>query len=386
MDVPGSTLGPVSGGGWMAVVRPVWGRWLVVPTALILVGVVVALPAPNRTVVPTPLRSGAAALSGPDLPGLTSAWPTARPRALPAPSDGAVFVPQLVVSDTTTVGVATSPDGRQAALVAASADGQTRVLQSAAGGLFQGVVLADGRLYWMLTAPEPTGRVAVGLWSATPNGGPAVLLTSDVGLPLLPASGPGVQIIGDRLYWTATQPGGDRLAPPRGPTQLRSIPLAGGPVQVRTVPGVWTISRWPWLLTIPDTGAAPARYDLDRALATPLVVPPGYRQMTCGPAWCLASGDGGAELLRPDASDPRLLSGADTRPATGEVVLLDRYAPLLVPAGATQRLLLYDITARRSVLVAPAVTGAGSDGRHLWWSTGDHEALRWYGLDLASLR
>jgi hypothetical protein len=32
------------------------------------------------------------------------------------------------------------------------------------------------------------------------------------------------------------------------------------------------------------------------------------------------------------------------------------------------------------------VTGAGSDGRYLWWSTGDHEALRWYGLDLTSLR
>ena len=226
----------------------------------------------------------------------------------------------------------------------------------------------------------------VGLWSAAPDGGPPVLLTSDVGLPLLPGSGPGMQVAGGRLYWTATSPGGNRLAPPQGPTQLRSVPLAGGPVQVGTVPGVWTMSRWPWLVTVPDSGSPPARYDLDRALATPVVVPSGYRQVSCGPGWCLALGDGGAELVRPDGSDPRPLGGAGTRPATGEVVLLDRYAPLLVSAGAVQRLVLYDIAARRTVVVASAVTGAGSDGRYLWWSTGDHEALRWHGLDPGSRR
>jgi hypothetical protein len=369
-------------------VRLVWGRWLVVPTALALVGVLLALPAPRHpAAVPAPTPSGAAASSGTDVPGLTTVWPAARPFALPIPSDGSMFVPQLVLSATITVSVATSPDGRQAALVSASADGRTRVLQTATGGLFQGVGLAEGRLYWMLTAPDPTGRVVVGLWSAAADGGPAVLLTPDVGLPLLPGAGPGMQVVGGRLYWTATAPGSDRLAPPQGPTQLRSVPLAGGPVQVRTVPGVWTMSRWPWLVTVPDTGAAPARYDLDGALATAVVVPSGYRQVSCGPAWCLALGDGGAELVRPDGSDPRPLGGAGTRPATGEVVLLDRYAPLLVSAGAVQRLLLlYDIAARRSVLVAAAVTGAGSDGRYLWWSTGDHEALRWYGLDVSSLQ
>jgi hypothetical protein len=370
-------------------VRAVWGRRLMVPAAVILVGLLVALPAPRRpTPVPTPgisARSGAAAPSGPDLPGLASIWPTARPHALPAPSDGSVFTPQLVLSDTTVVGVATSPDGRQAALVAASVGGQTRVLQAAVRGLFQGVVLADGRLYWMLTAPDPTGRVSVGLWSTTPDGGPAVVLTSDVGLPLLPA-GHGMQVVGGRLYWTAAAPSGDAIGPPHGPTQLRSVPLAGGPVQVRTVPGVWTMSRWPWLVTVPDTGAAPARYDLDRDFTTAVAVPLGYWQVSCGPAWCLAFGDGGAELVRPDGSDPRLLGGAGTQPATGDVVLLNRYAPVLAPARAGQRLVLYDIAARRSVLVAPAVTGAGSDGRYLWWSTGDHEALRWYGLDLTSLR
>jgi hypothetical protein len=368
-------------------VRLVRGGWLLVPAALILIGVLIALPGPRRpTAIPAPTRPGVAASSGSDLPGLASVWPTARPLALPGPSDGSMFLPQLVLSATTTVGVATSPDGRRAGLVAASADGRTQVLQAATRGLFQGVILAGGRLYWMLTAPDAAGRVVVGLWSAATDGGPPVLLTSDVGLPLLPAGGPGLWVRDGRLYWTAMPPGGDGLGPPRGPTQLRSVPLAGGLVQVRTVPGVWTLSGWPWLVTVADTGAAPARYDLDRALATPVVVPSGYGQVACGPAWCLAYGDAGAELIRPDGSDPRPLGAAGTRPATGQVALLDRYTPLLVPAGVGQRLVLCDIATRRSVLVAPAVTGAGSDGRYLWWSTGDHEALRWYGLDLAGLR
>jgi hypothetical protein len=371
-------------------VRLVWVRWLPVSAALVLIGVLVALPAPRRmAAVPAPAasaRSGAGGSGGADLPGLAGTWPRARPLALPDPPDGSVFSPQLVLSATTTVGVATSPDGRQAALVAASADGRTRVVQTAAGGLFQGVMLAAGRLYWMLTAADASGRVGVGLWSAAPDGGPAVLLTSDVGLPLLPGPGQGMPVMGGRLYWTATQAGGARLGPPQGPTQLRSVALSGGPVQVRTVPGVWTMSGWPWLVTAPDTGAAPARYDLDHSLATAVAVPAGYRQVSCGPAWCVAVGDAGVELVRPDGSDPRPLPGAGSTPATGEVVLVNRYAPLLSPAGAGRRLVLYDITAHRLVVVASAVTDAGSDGRYLWWSTGDHEALRWHGLDLESLR
>jgi hypothetical protein len=186
--------------------RLVWGRWLMVPAAVVMVGVAVALPAPRRpTAVPGPgvsARSGAATPGGADLPGLASTWPEARPLALPVPSDGSAFVPRLVLSDADTVAVAIGPDGGEAALVAVSADGRTKVLQAAAGGLFQGVVLAAGR-----------------------------------------------------LYWTATPPGGDRAGPPHGPTELRSVPLAGGPVRVRTVPGVWTMSRWPWLVTTPDVGA-----------------------------------------------------------------------------------------------------------------------------------
>ena len=48
--------------------------------------------------------------------------------------------------------------------------------------------------------------------------------------------------------------------------------------------------------------------------------------------------------------------------------------------------MVYDLAAHRSVLVAPTVSDATTDGRYLWWSTGDHETQSWYGLDLTTLR
>ena len=56
-----------------------------------------------------------------------------------------------------------------------------------------------------------------------------------------------------------------------------------------------------------------------RIIAQVIAVPAGYRQVACGPAWCLASGDSGAELLRPDGSDPRPVGGAGTRLVSGTV-------------------------------------------------------------------
>jgi hypothetical protein len=275
--------------------------------------------------------------------------------------------------------VVASPDGRATALVTLDSGGGTRVLQSATGGVFLGLVRAGDRLYWLTTGAA--GRS--GLWSAALDGGPAALVTADIGVPLLPGPGRPMPVVDGRLYWTATAPGGDLRDPPRGPTQLRSVPLPGGPVQVRTVPGVWAVSQWPWLVSVTDTGVAPARYDITRAASVP--VPAGYRRVLCGAQWCLAQGDTSMALVRPDGTDARPLGGPATRAAVAEVAVLSRYVPLLVPAAGGQRLVLYDIAGRRSVLVAPVVSDAGSDGRYLWWATGDHEAQRWTALDLSAL-
>ena len=48
-----------------------------------------------------------------------------------------------------------------------------------------------------------------------------------------------------RVYWTATAlaSGGEPA------TEVRSVPVEGGPVEVRTEPGEWSLSRWPWLVS-----------------------------------------------------------------------------------------------------------------------------------------
>jgi hypothetical protein len=234
-------------------------------------------------------------------------------------------------------------------------------LTSAAGGadgLFQGVVLAactgcsplrtrPAGWGWGCGAPQRTaGRPSC----SPPMSGCRYC-----------ARGQGMPVVGGRLSALLDGDASGRRPPwaPRGPTQLRSVPLAGGRMQVRTVPGCGPCPGGRgWL-----PSWTPARYDLDRDVTTAVVVPPGYRKVSCGWAWCLAfGGQPVRNWFDRTGSDPRALGGADTQSATRDAVLLERYTLVLVPAGAGQRLVLYDIAARRSVLVAPAVTGAGSDG------------------------
>jgi hypothetical protein len=356
--------------------------WLVVPAALLLVGVLLMLPGPDRQ--PQPSRAVASASTSPGLPLLSTVWPGTRPVPVPRLADGSAVKPLLATS-TAIVGVVDSPDLTRTTLITI-AGGRDTMLQTAVGGLFQGIALVGDRLFWMLTSPATGTAASVGLWSAPIAGGTPVLVTADVGLPLLPGPGYTLQVHTGRLYWTSLPAAADETGgPPTGPTQIRSIPVSGGAVQVHSIPGVWAVSAWPWLVTAPDIAPLPGRYNLDHNTADPIVLPAGYRQVACGPAWCLASGDTGVELLRPDGTDPRPAGPAGTRPVTDTITVQDRYVPLLQPVAATQRLVLDDLTARRLVLVAPAVTDATTDGQHLWWSTGDHETLTWSGLDLTEL-
>jgi hypothetical protein len=194
-----------------------------------------------------------------------------------------------------------------------------------------------------------------------------------------------LEVVADRLYWTATPAGADR-------TELRSVPLRGGPVRVDTLPGAWAMSAWPWLVSAPSATGAPMRlYDVDTR--TTVTVPaPAHQQVSCSPAWCrIVPPDprtGRTQLIRPDGSDRREVGPAGALPVSGDVAARDRFEPMLVPpsgSGLGARLVLHDLAAARDVVVAPIVTNASADADHLWWSTGDNETLAWYGLDLRTL-
>jgi hypothetical protein len=322
---------------------------------------------------------------------LSSVWPAARPftfsGVLP---DGSAYVPAVVIDATTSVGRATSPDQSRTSLVVRTG-GAARVVQTALidqGGLIDGITVAqDTEIYWMLTAPDATGRARVALWSAAVSGGPARLVTADVGLPALAGSKYGLQAVDGRLWWASTS-GPDQT----DRTELRSVALAGGPVTVRTIPGAWTMSRWPWLVTSPAAGAAGTlirRYDVATG-ATQTVPAAAGTSVGCGPVWCLTAPGDAVTLFHPDGSDIRRIATGRTLPALVDVALADRFAPLLAPASANPDsgltvLRLYDTVTGRTVLVDWGVNQVGGDDDFLWWATGDSEAVAWHALDLRTL-
>ncbi|HYN92643.1 MAG TPA: hypothetical protein VES42_02195, partial [Pilimelia sp.] len=55
------------------------------------------------------------------------------------------------------------------------------------------------------------------------------------------------------------------------------------------------------------------------------------------------------------------------------------------PAVTSQDLLLYDVRAKRTAVVAAGVGQVVSRAGWLWWSTGEEEQLRWQALDLRTL-
>jgi hypothetical protein len=307
---------------------------------------------------------------------LADVWPRVRPLQVSGfLPDGSTYQPRRLLDPGTSVGVATAPDGVRTTLTLVSG-AHAVPLQTRQSGLYQGITATSDRLFWMLTATDPVGQPSVGLWTAPRTGGPATPLATDVGLPMLLGSGYDISVVGQRLYWTSTQPGADQ-------SEMRSISVNGGPVRVERIPGGWAMSRWPWLVSPP--GDTPTRL---RNLATGSTVT-AVASAPCSPAWCrLLAGDRTA-LVRPDGADRHEVGPPGALPVGADVAARGRFEPLLIPAaragGIGARLELYDLTTGRAVLVAPNVSNARGDATDLWWSTGDNETLTWWGLDLATL-
>jgi hypothetical protein len=363
--------------------------WLGLAGGLAVIGLLLALPAPGQRTAGGPASASPAA-SGP--PALAAVWPGAKPFTIPASfPDGSTYTPTVVVDAGTSIGTATSSDGQRTDLAVVPAGGPPRVLQSQSvndGGSFDGVTVTAERIYWMHTLSDSNGKAHVTLWSAARSGGQAVQVTADTGAPVFYGSRYDVQQVGDRLYWAAARP--DRP----DQTELRSVALTGGAVTVRVLDGAWSLSAWPWLVTAPGAAGTPMRlHNLGTGAVTQVNVP-ANRQAACSPTWCRIVPDraGGSEtdLLRPDGSDRRVIGDSGAAAIDSDVALLDRFEVLMsVKPSNTQitvsRLALYDITAKRSVVVENAATNAGGRGDFIWWATGDNETLAWHGLDLRKL-
>ncbi|MGI5239264.1 hypothetical protein [Dactylosporangium sp. CA-139066] len=123
-----------------------------------------------------------------------------------------------------------------------------------------------------------------------------------------------------RLYWAAASPNGMD-------TQVRSIPVAGGPVMVTTVDGAYAFSAWPWLQTaagVRQNGREELRYLLSGQRIA--VVKSSAETVDCGPVRCRSivstgsGGDNGYDMVRVDGTGRRRVGARNApRPSPGSL-------------------------------------------------------------------
>jgi hypothetical protein len=323
---------------------------------------------------------------------LAGVWPDARTVDVPATlPDGTTFTPVAVLDRQAFVAQIAAADNVTAILAVldpARLD-RPRELQRipiGGGGSFDAVAVDAGRVFWMSSVADDQGGTRSTLYRADPGAAP-VVLTTDTGRATFSGSVHDLQIADGRLWWTATR----GAYPPT--TDLRSVPVGGGPVEVRALDGTYHLAAWPWA-TDDGTGGRPvAQLDLVTGARRSTAQPTG-EELYCGAVWCrsVVSTEKSAvvTLRRVDgtARTARVNVDGET-PLFVDVAALDRFeffaAPISTQAGtSSERLAIYDLKAGRRIAVAVS-TAEGLSGGWLWWATGDNETMTWHLLDLRSL-
>ncbi|MEV7227738.1 hypothetical protein AB0M79_12060 [Polymorphospora sp. NPDC051019] len=356
------------------------------------VGLMTALGAAALLLALPPVDDGSPA--GERMRTVESRWPAAQRADLAATlPDGSAYSPVHYLDVRSSLGTAPTPDGSALRLITRSADGTTRELRRLPLDLipqFTGFTVAGGQVAWAETVADDDGLGRTEMWTAGVDAAtPARRVTADSGDVVFFNSQYDMVIEAGVLHWAAVAPGTEVA------TELRSVPLAGGPVQVRTEPGTWAMSAWPWLVSAGSGQNGPVRLH-NLATGQGLEVDATADEVvTCSPVWCRMLVLPGAEparidLVRPDGADRRQVAGGMTAAAVIDVALLDRFEVLSLAgapdvAVASQRLMLYDERDRQTLVVAEGVGMVQCRDGMLWWSTGDNETATWHSLDLRSL-
>ena len=314
------------------------------------------------------------------------AWPKAQRADLPGSlADGPLFTPMLFLDAKTAVGTAPTPDARSLRLIFRAADGGVRELErlpAADNPVFDGFTVAGDEVLWT----QSTEKVRLQIWAADVRaGGVARLLTADTGNAVFYGNQYDLVAAEGRAFWTAA-PGSSAV------TEIRSVPLAGGPVVIRTEPGEWSLSAWPWVREDAANQSGTTRLrNLRTRRDTEVSFAPG-ELTTCSPVWCVAMvmSDAGLvriDLMHPDGSARRRIAGGGAQAAVADVAVLDRFE-ILSEAGpdsdltGTAGLVVYDISTGRTVQIARAADGAYARNGVLWWSTGAPDDAVWHTVDL----
>ncbi|GAB3536614.1 hypothetical protein GCM10027575_85960 [Phytohabitans suffuscus] len=355
-----------------------------------LVGLVAAVAAAGALLAQAPV--GARAPKAPP-PAAEVAWPgVARGGLRGTLAVGAASIAALFLDGGASVGPALDPRGGGVRLVLRSAGGAVRVLRrpDGAGRSYAAFTRAGDQLVWAESVTAPDGSPRTELWRAGVGGGAAARVTADTGWATFANSEHDIVPRDGRLYWTASAPG------PEPVTEIRSVPLSGGPVRVSAEAGTWALAGWPWLVGTGGGQRGPTRIrDLDTGRTT-TVEERGGALDRCGPAWCRLfelSGDAPVRsvLMRPDGGDRQTAADNGATAAVPDVAVLDRFEVLLGDSSAIaaavggQRLLVYDLRTRQLVAVADAASRVSYRGGILWWSTSAGTTVTWHTLDLRTV-
>jgi hypothetical protein len=310
------------------------------------------------------------------------AWPHASTATVKASlPDGSAYQPGFFLTANDSVGTSTGQTSSRLVLVGpGNSVRQLRSVPLIDGPWFGSFASSGDVLAWAEGRNDP-----VQLWTVNlRDGRPARELTGDTGQAILNGTPHDLLIAHDRLYWTAA------VAEPNV-TEIRSVALTGGPVQVRTESGTWDLSTWPWLVNGrgDPTGATQLR---NMITGRDVAVSRNSRQAThCDPTWCVVvalSGDGyQIDITHPDGTGRLAVASGQVSPAIDDQVALGRFVVMSQVAPysdltGTRQLLVFDLATRRTVEVSPAArTVSYSDGV-LWWSTGTQDAPVWHTLAL----
>jgi hypothetical protein len=347
------------------------------PGVLALVSLVLALVAAGTLVIAGP--PGRQSRTPPGNLTVAAAWPTAQRADFdPSLPDGPLFNPLLFLDTTSAVGTAPTPDARSVRLGIRDASGFRELRRFPAGDnpQFEALNATATDIVW---TESTDANPKVQLWRASRASGPATLLTADTGSAIFYGNQYDLGVADGVVRWAAAD----------GPnTEVRSIPLTGGRVDVHTEAGNWSLSAWPWLVDENER-----RLRNVRTLHDTEVVTSGPETATCSPTWCrvmVMTSDGLAriDLMHPDGSSRRRMAGGEAQAAVDDVAVLDRFELLAAPAPdsdltGTTTLLVYDASTSRTVEISAAVDGAFTGGGLLWWSTGGNDdEVAWHVLDL----
>jgi hypothetical protein len=344
--------------------------------------------------LPSPAPSAPTAQPGPAGPvRLADVWPGATPSPLPAglPDDFS-YQPLDILDGGGSVGVATSADLFTVRLVTRTTSGTLRTIQAWSGPRAPTVAataISGNRVYWLEIGDGPDGFRQTTVWWAGLTAGAPVLLAQSKGDVLYYDTGYDLQIADGHVYWAALSPTN------RQRSEIRSVPVDGGPETVRTLDHLYALSAWPWVST---SGASlPGDIELlNLSTGEQRTVSAASNEiLACTPIWCRVTtlvNQGQTlrfEVEHPDGQGRRKIGDTGLTPLNTDVALLDRFEVVSSSAGgdgSLQRLWLHDLKDDRVVLLDDSSTATiGSRGPYLWWSTGDNETLSWHTLDLRRL-